>query len=49
MPEKIFDIVVVGTGLSGLSFAEEYLKKINLLILFHHHLKAKHKIILNIS
>ena len=27
MPEKIFDIVVVGTGLSGLSFAEEYLKK----------------------
>ena len=27
MPKKIFDILVVGTGLSGLTFAEEYLKK----------------------
>ena len=27
MPKKIFDILVVGSGLSGLTFAEEYLKK----------------------
>jgi len=27
MPNKINDILVVGSGLSGLIFAEEYLKK----------------------
>ncbi len=27
MSEKVFDILVVGSGLSSLVFAEEYLKK----------------------
>ena len=29
MSDKIFDILVVGSGLSSLVFAEEYLKKKN--------------------
>ena len=27
MPEKIYDILVVGSGLSSMAFIEEYLKK----------------------
>ena len=28
MSDKVFDILIVGSGLSSLIFAEEYLKKI---------------------
>ena len=34
MSEKVFDILVVGSGLSSLVFAEEYLKKKIILILY---------------
>ena len=43
MPNKINDILVVGSGLSGLIFAEEYLKKNKKINLISPDFKTKKK------
>ena len=49
MSEKVFDIIVVGSGLSGLIFAEEYLKKKIKIDIISPTFKTKEKSKLNYS